>query len=416
MPDLISRRIASLANDYLDSFRILIVNGPRQSGKTTLLQELNRRHHGLYVTLDDGGLRAAAHADPTVFVDGRKPLMIDEIQRGGNDLVLAIKATVDRHTDRGQFVLAGSTRFLATPSLSESLAGRAGIVEIWPFAQQELAGTPRSFLDAIFANPEELRSAPPSSYERPDYFALIARGFYPEAVTIVRERVRSEWYRTYVQAVVDTDIREMAEIEQPSTLRQLLQLSAASTAQEFNASKAGNDLQLHRTTVQRYLGLLETVFLIRFLPPWSRNLAARAVRRAKLHITDTGLAAHLLSVDADGLAARISPARGPLVETFIVNELAKQATWSTVPVQLFHWRVSQGAEVDLVIERTNGSVVGVEAKSTDTLDQRDFAGLTLLRDSLGSDFVHGVVFYTGQRALSFGDRLTALPLSTLWEN
>ncbi|WP_326645979.1 ATP-binding protein [Streptosporangium sp. NBC_01755] len=416
MPELVSRRVTGHAEEFLDAFRVVIVNGPRQSGKTTLLRQLNGGREGTYLTLDDGSLRSAAQADPAVFIaDGARPMMIDEIQRGGDELILAIKAEVDRKTERGQFVLAGSTRFLSTPSLSESLAGRAGILEVWPFAQEELAGTGESFLVTAFNDPEALRSSSLSDYGRRDYFELVCRGFYPEAVAMRSEFTRDRWYRTYVQSVIDTDIREMARVDEPSSLRQLLNLAAANTAQEPNTVKIGSDLQLHRSTVNRYVGLLETVFLIRQVPAWSRNLVARAVRRPKLHVTDTGLAAHLIGVDADGLAARVSPARGPLVESFIVNEIAKQATWAPFRVGLHHWRVSQGAEVDLVLERNNGRIVGVEAKATDSVNKDDFKGLVALRESLGEDFVHGFVFYTGVRSLSFGDRLTALPLSALWD-
>ncbi|WP_205856216.1 ATP-binding protein [Phytoactinopolyspora endophytica] len=414
--NLIPRRVADLATEFLDSFRVLIINGPRQSGKTTLLQQLNTARQGTYLTLDDGAFRASARADPAVFItDGSRPMMIDEVQRGGDDLVLAIKSAVDRDTQRGQFVLAGSTRFLSTPSLSESLAGRAGILEVWPFSEQELADSNTSFLSTAFSQADELRAAGPSKYERHDYFELICRGSYPEPVAMRSQLARDEWYRTYLQAVIDTDIREMARIEESSNLRQLLQLSAANTAQELNTVKTASDLQLHRTTVTRYLNLLETVFLIRYLPAWSRNLTARTAHRSKLHITDTGLAAHLVSVDAEGLAARVAPARGPLVESFVVNELAKQATWSPFPVRLYHWRVSRGPEVDLVAERTNGRIVGFEVKSTDAIDGDDFKGLTVLRDRLGDDFVHGFVCYTGQHTLSFGDRLTAIPISALWD-
>jgi predicted AAA+ superfamily ATPase len=416
MADLVARRIAEHAVEFLDSFRVVIVNGPRQSGKTTLLQQLQACRGGTYLTLDDVTLRAAAHADPEVFVaNDSKPMLIDEIQRGGDDLVLAIKAMVDRSSSRGQFVLAGSTRFLATPSLSESPAGRAGVLEVWPFAQQELSGSSTSFLTRAFEDPESFRTAEQSEYGRSDYFQLIARGFYPELLTMRSELARGEWYSAYVQAIIDTDIREMAKIEEPSNLRSLLRLAAASTGQELNLVKTASDLGLHRTTVNRYLGLLETVFLVRFLPAWSRNPHHRAVRRPKLHITDTGLAAHLLSVDAEGLGARVCPVRGPLVETFIANELAKQATWSPFRLNLYHWRVSQGPEVDVVAERTNGRVVGIEAKATDAVDLKDFKGLIELRDSLGDQFVHGYVLHSGRRSLAFGDRLTALPISALWD-
>ena len=415
-PQLMPRQIAGLAAEFLESFRIVIINGPRQSGKTTLLHQLNQDLRGTYLSLDDGPLRAAAQADPAVFIaGGARPMMIDEIQRGGDDLVLAIKAAVDEIPARGQFVLAGSTRFLSTPSLSESLAGRAGILEVWPFAQQELAGRDVSFLSRAFTEPAAMRAAPPSELDRRDYFDLICRGGYPEPNTMTSALARDAWYRAYVQAVIDTDIREMARIEAPGNVRRLLHLAAAATAQEFNAVKAGSDLQLHRTTVNSYLNLLETVFLIRYLPAWSRNLMTRAVRRPKLHLADTGLAAHLLGVDAEGLAAPVAPSRGPLVESFIANELAKQVTWAPFPVHLHHWRVSQGPEVDLVAERGNGRVIGIEAKATDAISQADFKGLATLRDELGDSFVHGFVLYTGARSLSFGDRLTALPISALWD-
>ena len=178
---LLPRQIAGRALEYLRSFRVVIINGPRQSGKTTLLHQLNQTLRGTYLSLDVGPLRAAAQADPAVFIaNDPRLMMIDEIQRGGDDLVLAIKSVVDEDPARGQFVLAGSTRFLSTPSLSESLAGRAGILEVWPFAQQELAGAEESFIERAFADSGALRDAPPSVLDRRDYFGLICRGGYPE--------------------------------------------------------------------------------------------------------------------------------------------------------------------------------------------------------------------------------------------
>lgn len=416
MNTLIDRKISDTAMEFADSFRVLIINGPRQSGKTTLLEQLNRQRHGTYVTLDAANLRTAAQFDPTSFIaGGSRPMMIDEIQRGGNDLILAIKLEVDQNSTPGQFILAGSTRFLSTPSISESLAGRAAIVEVWPFAQAELVDSQTSFVSTVFSNPDSLRTVHKSGYHRSDYFDIIARGFYPEPLRFKSARARGEWYRAYVQSIIDTDIREMIHIDAPSNLRQTLQLAAANTAAEFNASKAASDLGVHRTTITKYLHLLETVFLVRQLPAWSRNPHARAVKRSKIHITDTGLAAYLLGVSAEKLAAPVSPSRGQLVETFVVNELAKQASWAPFEVQLHHWRITQGHEVDLLLERSNGEVVGIEVKAAATLKADDFKSLTALRDSIGDDFVHGFVLHTGAESLSFGDRLTALPISALWD-
>ncbi|MGH7883771.1 MAG: ATP-binding protein, partial [Candidatus Dormibacteraceae bacterium] len=348
------------------------------------------------------------------FVGQPKPLMIDEVQRGGDELVLAIKSHVDRYPDPSQFVLAGSTRFLSTPSLSESLAGRAAILNIWPFAEQELAGVSPSFIDLAFENSDLLRELSPSTVSRSEYFTRIYRGGYPEAMVLSSARLRESWYETYLQSVVEADMREMTRIGEPSNLLSMMRILASNTSQEANVLKIADALQLHRHTATRYLSLLESVFLLHQVPAWSRNLLARVVRRPKLHLTDTGLAAYLLGVDQIGLSRPIAPARGPLVETFVVNELAKQLTWSRHRVRLHHWRISGGPEVDLLLERADGLVVGIEVKATDTIRKSDFTGLAALRDGLGADFIQGFALYSGANALSFGDRLTALPLSALW--
>lgn len=415
-PNIVHRKVLPLAGESLANFRVLIVNGPRQAGKTTLLRLLRDSYSGNYVTLDDNELRNAVRAAPTELIATEiRPLLIDEIQRGGNDLVLAIKMDVDDHHERGQYVLAGSTRFLSDPSLSESLAGRAVVLELWQLSEQELADSPRSFIDRAFLDPAGFRGASESTLSRDDYLQLVCRGYYPEVLELSSPRLRSNWFATYLQAIIDTDIREMTQVNKPGTLRQLVTVAAANTAQEFNASKAGNDLQLDRVTVQNYLTLLESVFLVRSLPPWSRNPHAKAVHRHKLHITDTGLAAYLLRTDPTSLASPVSPSRGALIESFITNELAKQATWSETATQLYHWRVSRGPEVDLVLEATGNRIIGVECKANSSIRLDDFRGLIALRDAIGADFVHGYVFYTGRRALPFGDRLTALPISRLWE-
>jgi predicted AAA+ superfamily ATPase len=229
-------------------------------------------------------------------------------------------------------------------------------------------------------------------------------------------RARRAWFRSYVQAIAERDIREMARVNEPSAITALLAYLASITAQEHNSVNTSSKTGLHRATVNRYIELLEAVFLVHRLPVWSRNLTARVVKHPKLHLTDTGLAASLLGISPESLAKPVAPARGPLVETFIVNELAKHATWSETAVRLHHWRVSGGAEVDVVLERDDGQVVGIEAKAKDTVTTEDFRGLATLRDLLGDQFSLGVVFHTGRLGgISFGDRLVSLPIAALWE-
>ncbi|MGH7866665.1 MAG: ATP-binding protein, partial [Candidatus Dormibacteraceae bacterium] len=312
---LIARLVAADAVELVANFRVSIINGPRQSGKTTLLRQLQADYGGTYISLDDAAMLQAVRADPVSFVGQPKPLMIDEVQRGGDELVLAIKSHVDRYPDPSQFVLAGSTRFLSTPSLSESLAGRAAILNIWPFAEQELAGVSPSFIDLAFENSDLLRELSPSTVSRSEYFTRIYRGGYPEAMVLSSARLRESWYETYLQSVVEADMREMTRIGEPSNLLSMMRILASNTSQEANVLKIADALQLHRHTATRYLSLLESVFLLHQVPAWSRNLLARVVRRPKLHLTDTGLAAYLLGVDQIGLSRPIAPARGPLVET-----------------------------------------------------------------------------------------------------
>ena len=405
-----------VAEEYLSVFRVVILNGPRQSGKTTLLRHLRERHGGSLLNLDDELVLQAAASDPVRFAaSGAEPRFIDEVQRGGDALVRAVKAEVDTDPRPGRYVLAGSTRFLTTPSLSESLAGRAAVVDVWPFSQGEFDGRSDGFVDHVFDDPDSLVEIAPPTSDRTDYVRRICRGGFPEPALTETARSRRAWFRGYVQAITERDIRGMARVNEPSAIRVLLSYLAAVTAQEHNSANTANKTGLHRATVSRYVELLEAVFLVHQLPAWSRNLAGRVVKHRKLHLTDTGLAAALLGVSPEALARPIAPSRGPLVETFVVNELAKQATWSENSVRLYHWRISGGAEVDVVLERDDGKIVGIECKAAETVTKRDFHGLAALRDLVGQQFVQGVVLHSGrQGAISFGDRLIALPLEALW--
>jgi predicted AAA+ superfamily ATPase len=411
------RSCTAIAEEYLSVFRVVILNGPRQSGKTTLLRHLRERHGGTLFNLDDEQVLQAATGDPVAFAgSGVEPRFIDEIQRGGDALVRAVKADVDAAPHPGRYVLAGSTRFLTTPGLSESLAGRAGVVDVWPFSQGEFDGRSDSFIDRVFGDPGSLMTMSRPVSDRADYFQRVCRGGFPEPALMRTIRSRRAWFRGYVDAIAERDIREMTRINQPSSLRTLLTYLASVTAQEHNAVNTANKTGLHRATVIRYLELLETVFLVHRLPAWPRNLTSRVVRHPKLYLTDTGLAAALLDVSPDALARPVAPARGPLIETFIVNELAKQATWSDNPVRLHHWRISGGAEVDVVLERDDGQIIAVECKANDTVTHNDFRGLAKLRDLLGPQFVQGIVVNTGRHgALGFGDRLVSIPMAALWE-
>ncbi|MGQ0779472.1 MAG: ATP-binding protein [Pseudonocardiales bacterium] len=412
---LIKRHATTLVEECVRDFRVTIVNGPRQAGKTTLLRQLHARLGGTFVTLDDADQRAAARQDPGGFLQAAvRPLFIDEIQRAGNELVLAIKAAVDHDPQPGTFILSGSTRFLTVPTLSESLAGRAALIELWPFSVAERVGTSPDFLDRVFDEPDTLLQATPAELTRHEYLRLACIGGFPEVVARRSARSRTIWFRSYLTTVTQREVLDIARIRNIELLPRMFRLLAALTAQELNTAALARDLGIDDATVRNYLPLLETAFLLHRLPAWSRNLTARVKHRPKIHLTDTGLAAWLLEQSADALARPGNPAAGSLLETFVVNELTKLQTTTDIEVGMFHFQDRDGREVDCVLETPAGRVVGVEVKAATTVRSEDFRHLTTLRDRIGAHFTAGVVFFTGTRPLPFGDRLMALPISLLW--
>ncbi|HUP70112.1 MAG TPA: DUF4143 domain-containing protein, partial [Acidimicrobiales bacterium] len=312
------------------------------------------------------------------------------------------------------FVLAGSSNFLTMPTVAESLAGRAVFVEVWPFSQGERLGIEERFIDRLTTEPQTLSRLDCPATSRAEYLGRVVEGGYPEALATPEGRLRSVWFRSYVSTVTQRDIREIARLRQPAELPRLLVFLAGSTGRELVKTRLANGVGIERNTLAGYLSLLETVFLIRELPAWSRNPLGKVVKHPKLHVCDTGLAAHLHGLDAEALAPPVAPLRGQMVETFVHNELVKQRAWSAQEVSLYHWRDRQGAEVDVVVETPAGAVFGVECKASLSVAAADFKWLAKLDAKLGDQFGHGVVFYLGPSALSFGPKLTALPLSALW--
>lgn len=400
----------------LGDFRIVVINGPRQSGKTVLLRQLHQLHGGTFVNLDEADLRAAALADPVGLIAGApRPIYVDEVQRAGNALILAIKSAVDRDRTPGQFVLAGSTRFLTVPALSESLAGRAAIVDLWPFSQGELIKRTETFVDRLFGDPRPILRQDLPALDRVAYMERLCAGGFPEAVSKSTPRGRSVWFDAYVRTVTMKDIEEFTRIRQADELPHLLRALGAQTAQELNIAQLARSTKFSESTLRNYLPLLETVYLIHRVSGWSRNLTAKQKRRPKLHLTDSGLAAWLQGADATALARPTSRGAGPLLETFVVGEIRKQIGWSGTDVSLHHLRDRDGLEIDLLLEARDGRVVGIEVKAGQTISDDDFRWLRRVSARLGEQFAQGIVLHTGTRSLSFGDDLMALPVCALWE-
>ena len=338
--DLVDRHLGPHVEEALDTFRAVILHGARQCGKSTLARSVVERRGGTYLTLDDDAVRDAALADPdTLLVSWPEPLAIDEFQLGGDRVVRAVKRAVDRDPTPGRFLLTGSTNFLAVPDVSESLAGRARLLRLDPFSEAELAGRPAPSVEAWFDDgPRNPIGAPPS---RQGYLETVSRGGYPEVVRLP-SGARVGWFESYVETVTQRDLRELADIRRSGALPRLLRWVAASRGAELNASRASRDLEIDRATVTAYLDCLQAVFLVRELPAWSRSHLGRAARRPKLHLTDTGLSAAVLGIRAEQLSPPTATATGPLLESFVVNELARQTASSPAPVRRLHVRHHRG--------------------------------------------------------------------------
>lgn len=414
MAELIPRMAQGLLNELASELRIVIVNGPRQSGKTTMLKQYQRGHGGTYRTLDNRQDQEAAVADPAAFArDGSPPRLIDEVHRGGDWLVRAIKVAVDEDPRPGQFVLSGSSRFLTVPTLSESLAGRAVFIDLWPLSLTERTGGPADFLSRIFGDPSAL-DGQESAWSRDDYIAAICDGGYPEVLPLRTAVARRAWYDGYLTTVINRDISDFAEIGKARAIPRLLGLVAARSGSPLVISDLARSTDLDRGTTSNYLTYLDTVFLTVEIPPWSTNLTTRLSKAPKTFVADSGLAAHLLNVSSAELRRVGHPAFGMLVETFVLTELMKLQTVSATPVSIWQYREREGREIDFVLEGPSGSVVGIEVKGTTSPGADSAQHLRWLRDRLGDRFVSGIVLHLGTRSSSFGDRIHAIPVSALW--
>ena len=405
------RYLAARLREALADTPVVLIHGPRQSGKTTLARAVGERRGYRYFSFDSEALRQTAQQDPVGFVAALPArAILDEVQRVP-ELFTAMKDAVDRRRVPGRFILTGSANVLLVPKLADSLAGRMGILRLHPLAQCELAGRRSRFLDELFGGgfrtriTDRLGGALAERIVAGGYLAALARRFATR---------RAAWYRDYVEAQVQRDVRDFSRIRSLDALPRLLTLAAGQTARLINVTDLAGPFPLTRQTIHDYVTLLERTFLLERLPPWHSNRLSRLVKTPKLHVGDTGLASALLGVDARALDGD-RPLLGQLLETFAFQELRRQASWHDEPLTFFHFRDRDGVEVDIVIERGATAVAGVEVKAGASVTPADFRGLRKLREEAGTRFAAGVVLFDGEAGASFGDGLFAVPLRSLWE-
>jgi hypothetical protein len=410
---MLKRYIQSALEESLADTPVVLLNGARQTGKSTLAENLTETvYPARYVTLDDATVLSAARFDPVGFISGfTGPAVIDEIQRAP-ELFLPIKVTVDRDWRPGRFLLTGSANVMMLPKLADSLAGRMETITLWPLSQGEIDGIKESFVDRLFAR--ELKLPARIRYTRSDVIARVVRGGYPEILSRETEQRRRAWFGAYITTILQRDVREMSNIEGLTEMPRLMALLAARASTLLNLADISRAMAIPQSTLKRYMALLEAAFIVQPLAPWFANIGKRLVKTPKLALCDTGLLAYLLNVNEERLSED-AQTLGAMLENFVVMELRKQSSWSESKPQLFHFRTQTGQEVDIVLEGVSGQIAGVEVKTSASVSGGDFKGLTALREIAGRKFKRGVVLYTGEEAVQFGEDLIALPIIQLWQ-
>ena len=398
---------ASLLDALADSPAVLI-HGPRQCGKTTLARQVGSSMGYHYISFDDAVARAAADADPGGFVDGLgERVILDEVQHVPS-LFTALKRDIDTRRIPGRFLLTGSAQVLLLPALSDSLAGRMEVLQLHPLSQSEIAGGVPSFLDDLFRGAFQTATTRRLGDEMG---ARIAAGGYPAALSRPTARRRANWYRSFIDAQLQRDVRDMARVSALDVLPRLLAAAASQTGRLYNLSDLASPFQLSRPTIGDYIGLLERLFLIDRVPPWHGNRLDRLVKSPKLHIGDTGLGCALMGANP-GLLARDRTLLGQVLETFVFQELRRQAVCQDPPPAFYHYRDRDQVEVDVVIEQ-GPAVAGVEVKASATVTPSDFRGLRKLKRAAAGRFASGVVLYDGEVTAGFGDGMFAVPVRAL---
>ncbi len=409
-PELFTRHISPHIFEAMTDTPVVLLAGPRQAGKTTLVRQVAGNNSEFrYLTLDDTLTLLSAQEDPVGMIRSLDRAVIDEIQRAPG-LLLAIKQSVDEDRRPGRFLLTGSANLMALPTVADSLAGRMETLSLLPLSQSEIAGQSTNWLDRVFAN--HLPQAGSSAREH-DLVGRVLRGGYPEALTRSTDRRRTTWARQYLAAMVERDVRDIANIDKLDQLPRFLRALAHTAGQMCNYTQLGGQLGIDSKTAAKYVGVFEQMYLLKRVNVWTRNHLNRVVKMPKLQFIDSGLLATLLDLTAEEVQ-KDKTRFGHVLETFVYAELLKHASTAEGDYQLMYYRDADKVEVDVVVENVAGQVVGVEIKSSATVKESDLRGLRKLAGLAGADFKMGVLLYDGDETLPLGLNIWAAPLSTLW--
>ena len=392
---------------------VVFLNGPRQAGKSTLLQSIAQKDYPAeYVTFDSTTQMAAAASSPESYLRERKgALIIDEVQLVP-EIFRALKVVVDElrleHPKlKGRFLLTGSANIMALPKLSDPLVGRMSVLTLYPLAASEALGGNGNFIERLFNKDFEADSA---KHKLADIIRLAT---YPE-ISGSEKLERTTWFDGYLTTILQRDVRALAEIEKLSTLPNLLRILANRAGGLVNDADIARDAGLNPVTSRNYKTLLKMLFLTFELAPWSRNIGKRLVKSPKGYMSDTLLLCHLMQYELSDLEKNRPELFGHILENFVATELLKLMTFQNEKMDVYHFRTSDNKEVDFVLEKSNGQLAAIEVKQRDSVSKADFKGLEELQRLAGHDFICGIVLYRGRDVVPFGQNLWAVPVSNLW--
>lgn len=389
----------------------IIIVGPRQCGKTTLVKQIIETNW-TYITLDDINQFQFAKNDPIGFIrqHAAKHLVIDEVQRVP-ELILPIKQAIDEDRLPGRFLLTGSANAMALPHVADSLAGRLEIVPLLPLADCEIKSRPSTFLNKLLAGKL------PESQDiriREQLITKVIAGGFPEALLRKTESRRVAWFNQYMMSIIQKDMKDLAQIEHLDEMPKLIQILCSQVGNLINYTEVGKILGLSRQTVAKYLQLLEQLFLFQELPAWHSNENKRLIKTPKTHIVDSGLLCALRRINHEKIN-RDPQLFGSLLESYVLCELQRLASWYDEPLYFSYYRDKDQVEVDIIIETLSGDVFGIEVKAAATLRRQDFQGLERLRNAAGKNFCRGVVLYDGDHTNALDETIFSAPIGCLWE-
>lgn len=402
--------IPNLLAGFSDS-PIVLLHGARQTGKSTLLKYISENlYKAKYLTFDDPAILSAAQQNPLEFLSlYNENLIIDEVQRAP-EIFLVIKKLVDENRKPGKFILTGSSNVFLLPKISESLAGRVEILNLFPFSQNEISENKSNFTDEIFNEDFDISKL---KTNKNNLAGKIITGGFPEMLKRKDRKRQEAWFNSYLTTILLRDVRDISNIDRLNEFPKLLRIFSARAGTLLNFAELSRSSSIPQTTLKRYVSLLEAIFLIYMLPAWSGNLSKRLIKTPKIYLTDTGLLSYLNLFEPEKII--YDPLLwGRVFENFVMMELVKQLSWSKYYLSLYHFRTSSGQEVDFVLEKNDGTLIGIEAKATSKITNAMFNHLRVLAEEVNNKFLRGFIIYTGTEIIPFSKNLFAIPVNILW--